>query len=219
MEVYRFLKEVGSGYMQFIPLVERASETPSADCLALLPPDPHSAAKVTEWSVESLQFGKFLSAIFDEWVRNDVGRTFVQIFDVSLESWLGTPQSLCVFRPTCGNAMVIEHDGDVYSCDHYICPENRLGNIIEHPLASLASTDQQNKFGQEKCTVLPKYCRACDIRLLAMANVRSTDLNMRPTASEASIISAPVTNISSATSVRTCNLWPPNSAINVRRPM
>ena len=164
LEIYRFLKEVGSGFIQFIPLVERASRAPSPGGLVLLPPDPNGAASVTEWSVEPLQFGRFLCAIFDEWAERDVGRTFVQIFDVSLESWAGVPQSLCVFRSTCGGAMAMEHNGDIYSCDHYVYPENRLGNIIEHPLASLAAGAQQHKFGQDKHNTLPKYCRDCEVR-------------------------------------------------------
>jgi uncharacterized protein len=114
--------------------------------------------------VEPLQFGKFLCAIFDEWVRRDVGRYFVQIFDAALESWVGTPQSLCVFRETCGGAMAIEHNGDLYSCDHYVYPENRLGNIVEHSLATLVSSEQQRRFGLDKRDALPRYCQECEVR-------------------------------------------------------
>lgn len=163
-EVYRFLKETGSGYMQFIPVVERVVQHPSPNGLTLLSPDAKSSTEVSDWSVESLEYGKFLCAIFDEWVRHDVGKTFVQIFDVALESWLGMHQSLCVFSPTCGSALALEHQGDLYSCDHYVYPENKLGNILENPLASLVQVPQQKEFGSAKRDTLPRYCRECDVR-------------------------------------------------------
>ena len=104
--------------------------------------------------------------IFDEWVRNDVGRFYVQLFDVSLEAWVGMQPSLCVFRETCGEAMIIEHNGDVFSCDHYVYPENRLGNVMESPLLSLASSEQQRKFGQDKLDRLPRSCHECEFRFV-----------------------------------------------------
>jgi len=164
LEVYRFLKEFGSGFMQFIPIVERIATSPNPDGLVLIGPTSESEAAVSEWSVEPLQFGKFLCAIFDEWVRQDVGRHFIQIFDVALESWVGMPQSLCVFRETCGGALAIEHTGDLYSCDHYVYPENKLGNIMEQPLASMARSAQQSDFGLSKRDALPRYCRECEVR-------------------------------------------------------
>ncbi len=164
LDVYHFLKEAGSGFIQFIPIVERMAKTPGQDGLVLISPAAENPAKVTEWSVEPKQYGKFLSAIFDEWVRNDVGRCFVQAFDVALEAWLGYPPSLCVFRETCGNAMAMEHNGDLYSCDHFVYPENKLGNIMENPLASLVNSAQQRKFGQDKLDTLPRYCRECEVR-------------------------------------------------------
>jgi len=164
LDVYHFLKEAGSGFMQFIPIVERIAEAPRPEGLILTGPDPAEQAVVSEWSVEPLQFGRFLCAIFDEWVRHDVGRWFVQTFDVSLESWVGVPQSLCVFSETCGAAMAMEHNGDLYSCDHYVYPENRLGNLLEHPLKSLVDLPQQRKFGLDKCDTLPRHCRECEVR-------------------------------------------------------
>lgn len=164
IEVYRFLKEIGSGFMQFIPIVERIAGASAPDGLLLIGPKAEVPAKVSSWSVEPAQFGKFLNAIFDEWVRQDVGRYFVQIFDVALESWLGLEPGLCVFRETCGAAMAIEHNGDVYSCDHYVYPENRLGNVIENPLAELVNSDQQRRFGHDKRETLPRYCRECEVR-------------------------------------------------------
>lgn len=164
LEVYRFLREAGSGYMQFIPIVERMAGTIGPDGLHLISPSWQGAAQVSEWSVEPLQYGRFLCTIFDEWVRRDVGRYFVQIFDVALESWYGIPQGLCVFRKTCGNALAIEHNGDLYSCDHYVYPENRLGNIMESPLESLVGSSEQRRFGVAKSDSLPRYCRQCEVR-------------------------------------------------------
>lgn len=164
LDVYRFLKENGSGYMQFIPIVERISRQVTADGLQLISPDFSGAASVAPWSVEPRQFGRFLCAIFDEWVRKDVGTKFVQLFDVSLESWMGIEPSLCVFRRKCGSALAIEHSGDLYSCDHYVYPQNRLGNIMESPLQALVNSGQQQKFGDAKETTLPRYCRECDVR-------------------------------------------------------
>jgi uncharacterized protein len=163
LEVYHFLKKIGSGFMQFIPIVERIGEAPTPEGLSLVPPD-FDGARVSEWSVDSRQYGRFLCAIFDEWVRNDVGKVFVQLFDVALEAWVGMEPSLCVFRRTCGEAMAIEHNGDLYSCDHYVYPENRLGNIMEDPMLSLVGSAKQRKFGRDKWDTLPKYCRECEVR-------------------------------------------------------
>jgi len=164
LEVYRFLRDAGSGYMQFIPIVERVAGVPGPEGLHLISPSWRNSADVSEWSVEPLQFGKFLCAIFDDWVRRDVGQYFVQIFDVALESWYGMPQGLCVFRETCGSALAIEHNGDLYSCDHFVYPENRLGNIMDAPLESLVGSKQQRRFGLAKRDLLPRYCRECEVR-------------------------------------------------------
>jgi uncharacterized protein len=164
LEVYRFLKEAGSGFMQFIPVVERETPSPKADGLVLIKPRFDGPAEVTDWSVEPLAYGRFLAAIFDEWVKQDVARIFVQQFDVALESWMGMEASLCVFRKTCGSALAMEHAGDLYSCDHYVYPENRLGNIMEQTLAQMAGSAQQKKFGQDKLDSLPRMCRECDVR-------------------------------------------------------
>ena len=166
LDIYRFLKEIGSRFLQFIPIVERVGQGPAQHGLVLISPDYGGSAQVSEWSVESQQYGEFLCSIFDEWVRHDVGSTFVQIFDVALESWLGIQPSLCVFRETCGTALAIEHNGDLYSCDHYVYPENKLGNIMDHPLRSLVSGSQQQFFGQQKRDNLPRYCRECEVRFV-----------------------------------------------------
>jgi uncharacterized protein len=161
LDVYRFLREEGSGFMQFIPIVERvAAETEAG--LLLVSPDSERPARISDWSVEPLGYGEFLCAIFDEWARNDVGRCFVQIFDVCLEAWFGMEPSLCVFRETCGEALIVEHNGDIYSCDHYVYPENRLGNILEGSLDAMAGSEQQLRFGLDKRDRLPRSCRECE---------------------------------------------------------
>ncbi len=164
LRVYRFLKGIGAQFMQFIPIVERVAKSANPDGLVLIAPrDPH-IADVSDWSVEPRQYGFFLCEIFDEWVRKDVGQHYVQIFDVALESWMGLIPSLCVFRPTCGAAMALEHNGDLYSCDHYVYPENKLGNILEQPLQALVNSPQQRAFGLDKRDSLPRYCRECEVR-------------------------------------------------------
>jgi len=169
LDVYNFLKEIGSGYIQFIPLVER---NPSHEAKEMgydlnLPPDPDqpdASTPVTHWSVEAEAYGDFLIQIFDEWVRNDVGKTYVQFFDVALGNWAGMRGSLCFFSPTCGTAMAIEHNGDLYSCDHYVYGQYKLGNILNQSIAEMLHSDQQQKFGQDKLNTLPTYCLDCDVR-------------------------------------------------------
>ena len=166
LEIYRFLKEIGSGFMQFIPIVERSAENQNTDGLSLVSPDYKEKAQVTEWSVKPEAYGNFLIEIFDEWVRNDVGEYFVQMFDVALEAWYGREPSLCVFRKTCGDAMAIEHNGDLFSCDHYVYPENKLGNILTENLENLINSPQQRKFGSDKQDSLPAYCLKCEVRFV-----------------------------------------------------
>lgn len=161
LEVYNFLKETGSRFMQFIPIVERISKS-NNDELSLVLPDIKDAV-VSDWSVEPERFGNFLITIFNEWIRKEVGKFFVQIFDVSLEAWSGLDPSLCIFSRNCGNALAIEHNGDLYSCDHYVFPVNKLGNIIENPLLEMVQSKQQEKFGKDKQETLPQYCRNCEV--------------------------------------------------------
>ena len=164
LEVYRFLKEIGSGFIQLIPVVERQAAEPGSDGLVLIQPSFDRSAEVTDWSVEPLEYGRFLAKIFDEWVKKDVGRTFVQLFDVALESWLGLDASLCVFRKTCGSALAMEHTGDLYSCDHFVYPEHNLGNLMKTDLEQMTGSAQQEKFGRDKLDSLPRMCRQCDVR-------------------------------------------------------
>ncbi len=154
LEVYEFLKEIGSTYLQFIPIVDRYTPVGSSD------------TSVTPWSVRPKQFGEFLIEIFDYWVRNDVGKIFVQHFDVALEAWYGQPASLCVFNPVCGRSPALEHNGDLYSCDHYVHPDYRLGNITDKPLGDLVGSDKQLKFGRDKKDTLPAYCTNCDVKFV-----------------------------------------------------
>ena len=170
LAVYRFLKEIGSEFLQFIPLVERQASA-QAKTLGFdfaEPPEPGcpgaQSSPVTEWSVEAQQYGNFLCAIFDEWVRKDVGQIFVQLFDVALGNWMGLGSSLCVFAEKCGAALAIEHNGDLYSCDHYVYPRYRLGNILNQSLGAMVRSDPQTKFGNDKFDSLPQYCRKCEVR-------------------------------------------------------
>ncbi|HEU6448640.1 MAG TPA: anaerobic sulfatase maturase [Verrucomicrobiae bacterium] len=166
LEVYRFLKDIGSKFLQFIPLVERQSA--ETDSHLATPPDLYkhgqSSSAVTDWSVEANQYGHFLCAIFDEWVRRDVGKVFVQLFDVALGNWMGLGSSLCVFAEKCGAALAIEHNGDLYSCDHYVYPKYRLGNLMNTSLGELVRTPQQLRFGNDKSDLLPRFCRECEVR-------------------------------------------------------
>jgi uncharacterized protein len=172
LEVYRFLREIGSGFIQFIPLVERLADS-EARALGLnlaVPPrvdqEGQTRLPVTDWSVAPRQYGTFLCEIFDEWLKRDVGRTFVQIFDVTLGNWVGSGGGLCVFSETCGTAMAMEHNGDVYSCDHYVYPHYKLGNILNKGLGDMVGSEFQKQFGQYKKSTLPRYCLACDVRHL-----------------------------------------------------
>ncbi len=170
-QVYRFLKEIGSGFLQFIPLVERAAPGPLSSgsgliqlTLAAPPKATEARAPVTEWSVRPEDWGAFLTTIFDEWVRRDVGRVFVQHFDVALGIWSGAGSALCVFAETCGRAVAVEHNGDVYACDHYVYPEYRLGNLREKRLIEMVASPEQVRFGRDKADTLPGYCRRCSVR-------------------------------------------------------
>jgi uncharacterized protein len=162
--VYNFLKSIGSRFMQFIPIVERIAEEPAEDGLELIGPGFAGGAKVSRWSVGALQYGQFLCRVFDEWVRRDVGDYFVQMFDVALGSWVGQSSSLCIFAETCGKALIIEHNGDIYSCDHYVYPDYRLGNVLDESIRDMVDGPAQTRFGQDKADTLPGFCRSCDFR-------------------------------------------------------
>ncbi|MDF7805871.1 anaerobic sulfatase maturase [Pontiellaceae bacterium B12219] len=167
VEIYRFLKEQGVTFMQFIPIVERAGDR-DAHAIGLnlaVPPDlkalGHSDTMMP-WAVSSEGFGQFLCAVFDEWLKEDVGRIFVNLFDVALGAWCGMDSGLCIFSKECGKAVAMEHDGGIYSCDHYVYPDYALGNIMERSLEEMLYSDRQLKFGRDKAAALPGYCRECE---------------------------------------------------------
>lgn len=162
-ETYRFLKSIGSVFMQFLPVVERVAENIPGHFLKLVSNEYENGAKVTEWSVSGKDYGKFLITIFDEWVRNDVARYYVQIFDATLANRVGELPGVCVFAGTCGDALVMEHNGDVFSCDHFVYPENYLGNILEKPLVDMGKSQAQFDFGLRKRNSLPRQCLHCDV--------------------------------------------------------
>ncbi|MFC1468200.1 anaerobic sulfatase maturase [Verrucomicrobiota bacterium] len=167
--VYEYLKNViGSNFMQFIPLVERKpTEAAAAQGYDLCQApilgrwEEDVDSPVTSWSVQPEQFGDFLIGIYDEWVRHDVGRVFVNHFDTALAKWVGVPGGTCVSHPTCGRSVALEHNGDVYSCDHYVYPQNKLGNIMTDEFADMLDSDLQCQFGDAKRDELPDLCRDC----------------------------------------------------------
>jgi uncharacterized protein len=153
LEVYRFFRDtLQAGFLQFIPIVER------------LEPASPDDAPVSARSVQPESFGRFLAAIFDEWLRCDVGRVFVQAFDSALASWYGLPANVCIFQETCGLSLVLEHNGDLYACDHFVDPAHCLGNILQTPMPELVGSAQQRRFGLDKRKRLPGACRQCDVR-------------------------------------------------------
>lgn len=160
LDFYHFFKEIGCHYIQFTPIVERLQ--PHTDGRTLAAVDEEGAGGLTEFSVTPEQWGNFLVTIFDEWVRNDVGDYFIQIFDSTLANWVGQPPGLCSMAPTCGHAGVVEWNGDVYSCDHFVFPQYKLGNITRQSISSLMRSQRQLTFGQDKRDKLPRQCRECD---------------------------------------------------------
>lgn len=160
VEIYRFLKSIGSSFMQFLPALEHVRISDKTGKPLIVPPGTPDSV-MAEWSVSAKGYGRFLNDIFDEWVLTDVGRYFVQMFDVALAQWVGVPPALCAFADTCGDALVIEHNGDVYSCDHFVYPEYRLGNIKDHNLRSLYRKKEQFRFGMDKRNTLPSECLNC----------------------------------------------------------
>jgi uncharacterized protein len=173
LEVYRFFRDdLGADFLQFIPIVERVTEgmLPVANEGWQHRPDrvrllyTVAGHLVTDRSVQPEQYGKFLTAVFDEWVHRDVGKVFVQHFDSALANWLRIPGAVCIFAPTCGSALALEHNGDLYSCDHFVEPAHLLGNIKKTHLIELIASPRQARFGLAKRDSLPRYCLECDVR-------------------------------------------------------
>jgi uncharacterized protein len=156
LEVYRFFRDdVHANYIQLIPIVERDNESGYQE-----------GNKVTDRSVRPEQFGRFLIEMFDEWIKRDVGKTFVLTFDGALAGWLGMAGTVCILGPTCGEGTALEHNGDLYCCDHFVEPTHLLGSILKTPLIELVASERQRRFGRDKLDTLPRYCRECDVRFV-----------------------------------------------------
>lgn len=172
LRVYEHFLQLGVEYIQFIPIVERLPDAADAamgftlhgpDSELLLSASHKVEPMLTSWSVGSEDYGTFLNAIFDIWIKRDVGRIYVMNFEWALANYMGEPGAACHHQPTCGRAVVVEHNGDVFSCDHYVYPNHRLGNLTNQSLAALLQTPQQLKFGEDKLTSLPRQCQQCNM--------------------------------------------------------
>lgn len=161
LEIYRFFKENGCQFLQFTPIVERLTRHEDGRTLASLA--DKNEIPLSEASVAPEQWGYFLCAIFDEWVRKDVGKIFVEIFDCTLANWMGISPGICAYSKECGHAGVMEHNGDVYSCDHFVFPEYKLGNIRDYSLIDMLYGEQQQEFSRLKHSSLPRQCKECDM--------------------------------------------------------
>ena len=161
LEFYRFFKENGCQFLQFTPIVERLTRHEDGRTLASLA--DKDEISLSEASVAPEQWGYFLCAIFDEWVRKDVGKIFVEIFDCTLANWMGVSPGICAYSKECGHAGVMEHNGDVYSCDHFVFPEYKLGNIRDYSLIDMLYGEQQQEFSRLKHSSLPRQCKECDM--------------------------------------------------------
>ena len=159
LEFYRFFKQIGCKYIQFSPIVERVMKR--EDGLTLAPGMQGGDAGLADFSITPEQWGNFLCTIFDEWVHNDVGEYFVQLFDATLANWVGQAPGVCILAEECGHAGVMEFNGDVYSCDHFVYPEHLLGNLHTKTITEMMYSDQQNKFAKMKKQMLPQQCKEC----------------------------------------------------------
>jgi uncharacterized protein len=168
LDVYRFLRGQGIEFMQFTPVVERMPDDSSQQHeLRLAGPASlerkEQQTEVTPWSVLPEAYGDFLIEIYEEWVRRDVGKVFVMNFEWALNAWLGNPSPVCIHAEQCGRSLVLEHNGDMYTCDHCVYPEYRLGNVVNESLLAMADRSQKSGFGISKETALPRWCRECDV--------------------------------------------------------
>lgn len=163
LEIYNFFKEIGSKYMQLSPIVEKITQS-RPDGLHLLPPDGLGSddAVLAPWTVDAKKFGEFYIAIFDEWVKKDVGKYYVQLFDAALAGTIGEQPGVCIFGETCGHATAMEFNGDVYACDHYVFPEYKIGNIKTHTVYEMVFSEKQLRFGADKRDTLPTQCKQCE---------------------------------------------------------
>ena len=160
LDFYHFFKEIDCHYIQFTPIVERLSNR--VDGFSLSSPDQIEKAELAEFSVSPEQWGNFLCAIFDEWVREDVGNYYIQLFDSTLANWIGEQPGVCSMAKKCGHAGIMEYNGDVYSCDHFVFPEYKLGNLYTNTLVEMMYSEKQTKFGEAKSKTLPTQCKECE---------------------------------------------------------
>lgn len=171
LEVYRFFRDEGVRFIQFIPVVERQPDIEATGLGLRLSTPPKLSGDsaddpgtpVTPWTVRPAAFGDFMIAVFDEWVRNDVGTIFVMNFEWATATWMGMGAGACAFSPRCGDCLVMEHNGDIYACDHYVYPEYKLGSILTDDPGDLVRSDQQTAFGALKETALPAQCTHCPV--------------------------------------------------------
>ncbi|HEY9199744.1 MAG TPA: anaerobic sulfatase maturase [Gammaproteobacteria bacterium] len=169
LDVYRFFRDAGIRFIQFTPIVEREPDAPTqamrlwlARPAALDRAEPNT--QVTPWTVEPEAYGDFLIAVYEEWVRKDVGQMFVMNFEWALTAWVGEPSPVCIFSKQCGRAVAMEHDGSVFACDHYVYPEYKLGNVLADDLGGMVERSVASGFGPHKEKTLPRYCRACEVK-------------------------------------------------------
>ncbi|MDD2892746.1 MAG: anaerobic sulfatase maturase [Halothiobacillaceae bacterium] len=169
LEVYRFFKQAGIQYIQFTPIIEREADADTqvikfwlARPALLDRPEPNT--RITPWTVEPEAYGDFLIAIYEEWVRKDVGSVFVMNFEWALSAWLGEPSPVCIFSRQCGRAVAMEHDGSVFACDHYVYPEYKIGHVLHDELGAMVERSVASGFGPHKESTLPKYCRECEVK-------------------------------------------------------
>lgn len=172
IKIYKFLKSIGSKYLQFIPIVEREADAKAVERRLDFapPPDPNRppASKenppMSKLSVSAEAYGDFLVKVFDRWIRRDVGKVHIQLFDCALGRWAGQAATMCYFSETCGRALAMEHDGNIYACDHYVYPKYKLGNLMNTTLGKLVDEPTAKAFGNAKRDTLPRYCRECEVR-------------------------------------------------------
>lgn len=166
--VYKALKSYGCRHIQFTPLVEREAQEETKDGLLLVSPDFSGTAKVSQWSITAKEYGNFLCGVFDQWKKKDVGKVFIYTFEGTLSQMIGRPGASCIMQPTCGSAVVLESNGDLYSCDHFVYPEHMLGNILQDKLGDIAVSKTQVEFGKAKKDNISIDCKSC--KYLSLCN-------------------------------------------------
>ncbi|APC13327.1 anaerobic sulfatase maturase [Providencia rettgeri] len=165
IEIYEFLKSIGSYYMQFIPVVERQAQQTTTEGLSLISPEFTGNAEVTDWSVNAAEYGHFLNTLFDHWQKNDIGKVFVMNFEQTMSQSLGFPSS-CVTSETCGANLIVEANGDIYSCDHFVYPENKIGNLMVDSISHMLGSENHQRFSSLKKEKISQDCLTCKFKPL-----------------------------------------------------